>query len=236
MPTQSLAASQESRRQRHQTDKHHQHPPVWLSRFSLNDRPSWSRYSHHDHAGGNTQILKSYPLPIIGGKDCEKVNKTPAHGETFTIGENIKVKAFHTPCHTQDSICFFFEDGDDRAVFTGDTLFIGGNFDWSQSISDKYWLSAGCGRFFEGNAEEMDKALNETLAALPDDTKVYVSEIRIRFYDCIYWLDHSLVMSTRRATLNLASRSCSQSLSRSSRLSPMRTNRHRANSLLVMKR
>jgi hypothetical protein len=32
----------------------------------------------------------------------------------------------------------------------------------------------------------MDKALNETLAALPDDTKVYVSEIRIRFYDCIY--------------------------------------------------
>jgi hypothetical protein len=33
----------------------------------------------------------------------------------------------------------------------------------------------GCGRFFEGTAEEMHKALNETLAALPDDTKVYVS-------------------------------------------------------------
>jgi hypothetical protein len=32
----------------------------------------------------------------------------------------------------------------------------------------------GCGRFFEGNAEEMHKALNETLASLPDDTKVYV--------------------------------------------------------------
>lgn len=32
----------------------------------------------------------------------------------------------------------------------------------------------GCGRFFEGNAAEMNKALNETLAALPDDTKVYV--------------------------------------------------------------
>jgi glyoxylase-like metal-dependent hydrolase (beta-lactamase superfamily II) len=31
----------------------------------------------------------------------------------------------------------------------------------------------GCGRFFEGAAEEMHKALNETLAALPDDTKVY---------------------------------------------------------------
>lgn len=68
------------------------------------------------------------------------------------------MKALHTPCHTQDSICYFFEDGDQRAVFTGDTLFIG-----------------GCGRFFEGTPEEMHKALNGTLAKLPDDTKVYVS-------------------------------------------------------------
>lgn len=37
--------------------------------------------------------------------------------------------------------------------------------------------TAGCGRFFEGNAEEMHKALNETLASLPDETKVYVSAI-----------------------------------------------------------
>ena len=64
--------------------------------------------------------------------------------------------ALHTPCHTQDSICYFAEDGDDRAVFTGDTLFIG-----------------GCGRFFEGTPEQMHKALNETLAALPDTTKVF---------------------------------------------------------------
>jgi glyoxylase-like metal-dependent hydrolase (beta-lactamase superfamily II) len=140
------------------------------------DGHGWFTYSHHDHAGGNAEILKSYPLPIIGGKNCDKVNKTPAHGETFTIGDNIKVKALHTPCHTQDSICFLFEDGNDRAVFTGDTLFIGGNINRGPSISDKYWLNTGCGRFFEGNAEEMDKALNETLAALPDDTNVYVSE------------------------------------------------------------
>jgi hydroxyacylglutathione hydrolase len=31
----------------------------------------------------------------------------------------------------------------------------------------------GCGRFFEGTPEEMHKALNVTLASLPDDTKVY---------------------------------------------------------------
>ncbi|KAL4726078.1 Cytoplasmic glyoxalase II [Fusarium chlamydosporum] len=94
-------------------------------------------------------------LDIIGGKDCEGVTKTPGHGETFKLGD-ITFKGVHTPCHTQDSICFFAQDGNDKAVFTGDTLFIG-----------------GCGRFFEGNAQEMHVALNERLAALPDDTVVY---------------------------------------------------------------
>ncbi|PVI02392.1 hydroxyacylglutathione hydrolase [Periconia macrospinosa] len=113
-------------------------------------------HHHHDHAGGNVEILKRFDLPIVGGKDCSKVTTTPEHKSQFTIGDSIKVTALHTPCHTQDSICYFFEDGAERVVFTGDTLFIG-----------------GCGRFFEGNAKEMHKALNETLASLPDDTKVY---------------------------------------------------------------
>ncbi|PSN66017.1 Metallo-hydrolase/oxidoreductase [Corynespora cassiicola Philippines] len=113
-------------------------------------------HHHHDHAGGNGEILKHFKLPIVGGKDCAQVTTTPEHKSTFTIGDGIKVTALHTPCHTQDSICYYFEDGSDRAVFTGDTLFIG-----------------GCGRFFEGNATEMHKALNETLAALPDETRVY---------------------------------------------------------------
>jgi len=34
---------------------------------------------------------------------------------------------------------------------------------------------SGCGRFFEGKPEEMHVALNRTLAALPDETVVYVS-------------------------------------------------------------
>lgn len=64
-------------------------------------------------------------LAIIGGRDCQGVTKTPAHGETFKLGD-ITFKGVHTPCHTQDSICFYLEDGDEKAVFTGDTLFIGG--------------------------------------------------------------------------------------------------------------
>ncbi|KAJ3526101.1 hypothetical protein NM208_g11349 [Fusarium decemcellulare] len=115
-------------------------------------------HHHWDHAGGNKKLLAELGTPkldIIGGKDCEGVTKTPGHGETFKLGD-ITVKGVHTPCHTQDSICFFMEDGSDKAVFTGDTLFIG-----------------GCGRFFEGSAAEMHEALNKRLAALPDDTLVY---------------------------------------------------------------
>ena len=32
----------------------------------------------------------------------------------------------------------------------------------------------GCGKFFEGTAAEMHEALNKRLAALPDDTIVFV--------------------------------------------------------------
>ncbi|KAF6836298.1 hydroxyacylglutathione hydrolase [Colletotrichum plurivorum] len=115
-------------------------------------------HHHWDHAGGNKKLLGDLgqpKLPIIGGKSCEGVTSTPAHGESFTIG-SIAVKALHTPCHTQDSICWFMQDGDQKVVFTGDTLF-----------------HSGCGKFFEGNAEEMHTALNKTLAALPDDTVVF---------------------------------------------------------------
>jgi hydroxyacylglutathione hydrolase len=116
------------------------------------------RHSHWDHAGGNKKLKSELglpDLPIIGGKDAEGVTRTPADGEGWKIG-SIAVRGLYTPCHTQDSICWFMEDGGRRVVFTGDTLF-----------------HAGCGRFFEGSAAEMNTALNETLAALPDDTSVF---------------------------------------------------------------
>ena len=42
-----------------------------------------------------------------------------------------------------------------RCVFTGDTLFIG-----------------GCGKFFEGDADDMLKSMDK-ISALPDDTKIF---------------------------------------------------------------
>ncbi|TKA25262.1 hypothetical protein B0A54_17305 [Friedmanniomyces endolithicus] len=46
-----------------------------------------------------------------------------------------------------------------------------GNMEMLKSYSIP--IIGGCGRFFEGTAKEMDTALNKTLGALPDDTKVY---------------------------------------------------------------
>ncbi|KAL5612950.1 hypothetical protein BROUX41_003973 [Berkeleyomyces rouxiae] len=125
-------------------------------------------HHHHDHAGGNTELrrlLNRPDLRIIGGTQCQAVDDTPSHGSTLPLGASVHLTALHTPCHTQDSICWYVRDTapsgsadgrEQRAVFTGDTLFIG-----------------GCGRFFEGSAAEMHRALNHVLAELPDDTHIY---------------------------------------------------------------
>ncbi|ODQ58151.1 hypothetical protein WICANDRAFT_95510 [Wickerhamomyces anomalus NRRL Y-366-8] len=81
------------------------------------------------------------------------------NGEVLKLGDSIEITAIHTPCHTQDSICYYATDKanpDQKFVFTGDTLF-----------------TAGCGRFFEGTGEEMDTALNFKLGKLPKDTLVF---------------------------------------------------------------
>jgi len=54
-------------------------------------------------------------------------------------------------------VCVCIEsEGEPGVVFTGDTLFI-----------------AGCGRFFEGSATDMYRALVEILGSLPPSTLVY---------------------------------------------------------------
>ncbi|ETW85712.1 hypothetical protein HETIRDRAFT_407630 [Heterobasidion irregulare TC 32-1] len=117
-------------------------------------------HHHFDHSGGNEQFAKAFPdVPIYGGSDQVKaVTKLVKDKDEFTIGDSITVKCLATPCHTQDSICYYVTDAKDsaqRGVFTGDTLFI-----------------AGCGRFFEGTGAEMHAALSY-LGTLPDDTLVY---------------------------------------------------------------
>lgn len=41
------------------------------------------------------------------------------------------------------------------------------------SVIISFFIFAGCGRFFEGNAADMDSALNEKLGNLPNDTVLH---------------------------------------------------------------
>lgn len=129
-------------------------------------------HHHHDHAGGNEEIASMFPnIEILGGDSrIPSVTKVVSNGESIKLGA-LNIDCLLTPCHTKTHICYYVTSQPDddanmdasakeasveRAVFTGDTLFV-----------------AGCGRFFEGTPDQMDHALNTVLANLPSDTKVY---------------------------------------------------------------
>ncbi|XP_040569848.1 hydroxyacylglutathione hydrolase, mitochondrial isoform X2 [Lepeophtheirus salmonis] len=113
-------------------------------------------HHHWDHASGNLKIKEFFPeIKIYGGDDrIEGLTDKVSDGDIINIGDS-KLFCHFTPCHTQGHICYYFS-GVEPAVFTGDTLFLG-----------------GCGRFFEGTAPEMHKNLIEILGSLPNETKVY---------------------------------------------------------------
>lgn len=122
-------------------------------------------HHHRDHSGGNAAIAAARPgLPVLCGAGEEgrvpAATRQLAHGEAFELG-GMAFTALHTPCHTRGHVCFFMPPqqgggaGDAPALFSGDTLFGG-----------------GCGRFFEGDAAQMQAALG-ALGALPPATRVF---------------------------------------------------------------
>lgn len=78
-------------------------------------------------------------------------------GAVLPFGQQ-HIRALHTPGHTAGSMCYLWESGGQRHVFTGDTLLIN-----------------GCGRtdFQSGSAEALYRSLTQVLFALPDDTLVW---------------------------------------------------------------
>lgn len=123
-------------------------------------------HHHWDHAGGNEKLVEKFAashsssggaLKVYGGDDrIGALTNKVAHDDVVHLG-NLTIRCLFTPCHTTGHICYFLEsEKGERAVFTGDTLFLG-----------------GCGRFFEGTAEQMHSALIGKLSQLPDDTNVY---------------------------------------------------------------
>jgi len=110
---------------------------------------------HPDHAGGNAAIKAATGASIVGPAEVTRIaplDRTVVDGDVVDLGET-RFAVIGCGGHTLGHIAYF--DAADRIAFVGDTLF-----------------ALGCGRLFEGTAEQMWTSLGR-LAALPDDTAVY---------------------------------------------------------------
>lgn len=131
-----------------------------VSDEGVNLKSVFTTHHHWDHAGGNAELvqLKRDLEVYAGDANAAALTKAVSHSDELNIG-SLRVTCLLTPCHTKGHVCYFVEDqsgGGPPAVFTGDTLF-----------------SAGCGKFFEGNADQMYTALVKILGSLPGETRVY---------------------------------------------------------------
>ncbi len=113
-------------------------------------------HHHGDHAGGVADLLRQRDIPVYGPatEKIAGVTHRMSEGDTIRLAEpSITLSVLDVPGHTAGHIAYV--DHQDGWLFCGDTLFAG-----------------GCGRLFEGTAEQMTQSLAK-LSALPDSMKVY---------------------------------------------------------------
>ncbi|WP_353166748.1 hydroxyacylglutathione hydrolase [Acinetobacter sp.] len=122
----------------------------------LNLEQIWLTHWHKDHIGGVPELIADRNIPVYGPR--EELSHIPfithplQHDDQFEF-QGIKIDIIAVPGHTLGHIVYFIDALD--SVFCGDTLF-----------------AMGCGRMFEGTAEQFYHSLNR-LAALPPRTQVY---------------------------------------------------------------
>ena len=83
---------------------------------------------HADFVSGHIDLSRQVNAPIVYGPEADTSYKVynAKDGEEFKLGK-VKIRVLHTPGHTPESSCYLLIDerGNDYAVFTGDTLFVG---------------------------------------------------------------------------------------------------------------
>ncbi len=113
-------------------------------------------HHHSDHVGGNLQLKQKSGCKIIAAQaDWDRIpgiDQGVKEGDGVSIGKH-KASVISTPGHTRAHIVYHFAE--DEFLFCGDTLFV-----------------MGCGRLFEGTAEQLWQSLQK-LKALPKATLVY---------------------------------------------------------------
>jgi hydroxyacylglutathione hydrolase len=110
---------------------------------------------HADHTGGNPGIQAATGSPITAPDEARRVSKVDrvvAEGDRVSVAGSEAV-VWDIPAHTAGHIAYYFED--EGMIFVGDTMF-----------------AMGCGRLFEGTAEQMYSNL-QRIAALPGNVRIY---------------------------------------------------------------
>jgi hydroxyacylglutathione hydrolase len=111
-------------------------------------------HHHADHVGGNAGLLSKYNVPVFGPahENIPGITQSLREGDGIEVpGIGLRFQVLDVPGHTAGHIAYH----GNGLLFCGDTLF-----------------SCGCGRLFEGTAEQMYASLAK-FAALPGDTLVY---------------------------------------------------------------
>ena len=83
---------------------------------------------HADFVSGHLDLSKKTGASIVYGPNAKPEFEfiSAKDNQVFEIGD-IKIKVLHTPGHTMESTTYLLidADGNDHAIFSGDTLFLG---------------------------------------------------------------------------------------------------------------
>lgn len=139
-------------------------------------------HHHGDHTGGIAALNAAHQhsstpngLRVYGpaAESIPSITDPLREGDVVVLGElGCTFQIIDVPGHTQGHIAFYGDHHDAPVLFCGDTLF-----------------AAGCGRLFEGTAEQMWASLQK-LAGLPGQTAMYCAHeytlANLRFASAAY--------------------------------------------------